>query len=263
MISIEMLLGLVVLFALIFFIGSYVRVLREYERAVIFRLGRTARAVVNPGGQGNGPGLVLLVPMIDRMVKVSLQTVALDVPPQDVITRDNVSIKVSAVIYFRVVDPERAIVAVQDYLYATSQIAQTTLRSVLGQVELDDLLSARDKINQQLQRIIDEHTEPWGIKVGTVEVKQIDLPQDMQRAMAKQAEAERERRAKVINADGEFQAAAKLADAADLLARSPISVQLRYLQTMREIASERNTTTFFPLPVELLALLGRGGSEAK
>jgi regulator of protease activity HflC (stomatin/prohibitin superfamily) len=263
MISVEMLLGLVVLFALIFFIGSYVRVLREYERAVIFRLGRTARAVINPGGQGNGPGLVLLVPMIDRMVKVSLQTVALDVPPQDVITRDNVSIKVSAVIYFRVVDPERAIVAVQDYLYATSQIAQTTLRSVLGQVELDDLLSARDKINQQLQRIIDEHTEPWGIKVGTVEVKQIDLPQDMQRAMAKQAEAERERRAKVINADGEFQAAAKLADAADLLARSPISVQLRYLQTMREIASERNTTTFFPLPVELLALLGRGGSDAK
>jgi regulator of protease activity HflC (stomatin/prohibitin superfamily) len=263
MISVEMLLGLVVLFALIFFIGSYVRVLREYERAVIFRLGRTARAVINPGGQGNGPGLVLLVPMIDRMVKVSLQTVALDVPPQDVITRDNVSIKVSAVIYFRVVDPERAIVAVQDYLYATSQIAQTTLRSVLGQVELDDLLSARDKINQQLQRIIDEHTEPWGIKVGTVEVKQIDLPQDMQRAMAKQAEAERERRAKVINADGEFQAAAKLAEAADLLARSPISVQLRYLQTMREIASERNTTTFFPLPVELLALLGRRDGDAK
>jgi regulator of protease activity HflC (stomatin/prohibitin superfamily) len=263
MINVQMLLGLVVLFALLFFLGSYVRVLREYERAVIFRLGRTARAVLNPGGQGNGPGLVLLVPLIDRMVKVSLQTVALDVPPQDVITRDNVSLKVSAVIYFRVVDPERAVVAVQDYLYATSQIAQTTLRSVLGQVELDDLLSARDKINQQLQRIIDEHTEPWGIKVGTVEVKQIDLPQDMQRAMAKQAEAERERRAKVINADGEFQAAAKLAEAADLLARSPISVQLRYLQTMREIASERNTTTFFPLPVEILALLARGGSDGK
>jgi regulator of protease activity HflC (stomatin/prohibitin superfamily) len=235
--------------------GSFVRVLREYERAVIFRLGRTARAVLNPGGQGNGPGLVLLVPFIDKMVKVSMQTVALDVPPQDVITRDNVSLKVSAVIYFRVVDPEKAVVAVQDYLYATSQIAQTTLRSVLGQVELDDLLSARDKINQQLQRIIDEHTEPWGIKVGTVEVKQIDLPQDMQRAMAKQAEAERERRAKVINADGEFQAAAKLAEAADLLARSPISVQLRYLQTMREIASERNTTTFFPLPVDLIGTM--------
>ena len=252
MISMELLLLLVVLFALLFFFGSYVRVLREYERAVIFRLGRTARAVLNPGGQGNGPGLVLLMPFIDRMVKVSLQTIALDVPPQDVISRDNVSLKVSAVIYFRVIDPEKAVVAVQDYLYATSQMAQTTLRSVLGQVELDDLLSARDKINQQLQRIIDEHTEPWGIKVGTVEVKQIDLPQDMQRAMAKQAEAERERRAKVINADGEFQAAAKLAEAADLLARSPISVQLRFLQTMREIASERNTTTFFPLPIDLI-----------
>ena len=255
MIGVQSLVVLVALFALIFFIGSFVRVLREYERAVIFRLGRTARAVLNPGGQGNGPGLVLLVPFIDKMVKVSMQTVALDVPPQDVISRDNVSLKVSAVIYFRVVDPEKAVVAVQDYLYATSQIAQTTLRSVLGQVELDDLLSARDKINQQLQRIIDEHTEPWGIKVGTVEVKQIDLPQDMQRAMAKQAEAERERRAKVINADGEFQAAAKLAEAADLLARSPISVQLRYLQTMREIASERNTTTFFPLPIDLIGTM--------
>src|SRR5437762_3409909 len=177
MVSVEALLVLVVVVALFFFMSSFARILREYERAVIFRLGRTARAVLNPGGAGNGPGLVLLVPIIDRMVKVSMQTVALDVPPQDVITRDNVSIKVSAVIYFRVVDPERAIVAVQDYLYATSQIAQTTLRSVLGQVELDDLLSARDKINQQLQRIIDEHTEPWGIKVGTVEVKQIDLPQ--------------------------------------------------------------------------------------
>ncbi|MBM4439750.1 MAG: slipin family protein [Candidatus Rokubacteria bacterium] len=262
MISIDMLLALVVVVAIVFFIGSFVRVLREYERAVIFRLGRTARAIVNPGGQGNGPGLVLLAPFIDKMVKVSLQTVALDVPPQDVITRDNVSIKVSAVIYFRVVEPEKAVVAVQDYLYATSQIAQTTLRSVLGQVELDDLLSARDKINQQLQRIIDEHTEPWGIKVGTVEVKQIDLPQDMQRAMAKQAEAERERRAKVINADGEFQAAAKLAEAADLLARSPISVQLRFLQTMREIASERNTTTFFPLPMDLLLpLIGKGKTD--
>jgi regulator of protease activity HflC (stomatin/prohibitin superfamily) len=264
MISLEFLVVLVVVFALLFFFGSYVRVLREYERAVIFRLGRTARALANPGGQGNGPGLVLLAPFIDKMVKVSMQTVALDVPPQDVITRDNVSIKVSAVIYFRVVDPERAVVAVQDYLYATSQIAQTTLRSVLGQVELDDLLSARDKINQQLQRIIDEHTEPWGIKVATVEVKQIDLPQDMQRAMAKQAEAERERRAKVINADGEFQAASKLAEAADLLARSPISVQLRYLQTMREIASERSTTTFFPLPIDLIGtMLDRFRGDAK
>jgi regulator of protease activity HflC (stomatin/prohibitin superfamily) len=246
---------LVVVAVAIFFLSSSVRTLREYERAVVFRLGRSAKAILNPGGQGNGPGLIMLVPLIDKMVKVSLQTVALDVPPQDVITRDNVSIKVSAVIYFRVIDPERAIVAVQDYLYATSQIAQTTLRSVLGQVELDDLLSARDKINQQLQRIIDEHTEPWGIKVANVEVKQIDLPQDMQRAMAKQAEAERERRAKVINADGEFQAAAKLAEAAEVLSRFPVSLQLRYLQTMREIASERNTTTFFPLPMDLLGPL--------
>jgi regulator of protease activity HflC (stomatin/prohibitin superfamily) len=257
MISMDSLLLLVVAIAVFFFIGSFARILREYERAVIFRLGRSTRAILNPGGNGNGPGLVLLVPLIDKMVKVSLQTVALDVPPQDVITRDNVSLKVSAVIYFRVIDPEKAVIAVQDYLYATSQIAQTTLRSVLGQVELDDLLSARDKINQQLQRIIDEHTEPWGIKVATVEVKQIDLPQDMQRAMAKQAEAERERRAKVINADGEFQAAAKLAEAAQVLTQYPVAVQLRYLQTMREIASERNTTTFFPLPMDVLGLLSQ------
>ncbi|PYN11251.1 MAG: hypothetical protein DME06_12315 [Candidatus Rokuibacteriota bacterium] len=259
----ESLFAIVLLVVALFVLSSFVRILREYERAVIFRLGRSARAILNPGGQGNGPGLVLLVPLIDRMVKVSLQTVALDVPPQDVITRDNVSIKVSAVIYFRVIDPEKAVVAVQDYLYATSQIAQTTLRSVLGQVELDDLLSARDKINQQLQRIIDEHTEPWGIKVATVEVKQIDLPQDMQRAMAKQAEAERERRAKVINAEGEFQAAARLAEAAEVLGRFPIAVQLRFLQTMREIASERNTTTFFPVPIDLVAPLLRGVQAPK
>ncbi len=259
----ESLFAIVLLIVALFLLASFVRILREYERAVIFRLGRSTRAILNPGGQGNGPGLVLLVPLIDRMVKVSLQTVALDVPPQDVITRDNVSIKVSAVIYFRVIDPERAIVAVQDYLYATSQIAQTTLRSVLGQVELDDLLSARDKINQQLQRIIDEHTEPWGIKVATVEVKQIDLPQDMQRAMAKQAEAERERRAKVINAEGEFQAAARLAEAAEVLGRFPIAVQLRFLQTMREIASERNTTTFFPIPIDLMTPLLKGVEAPK
>ena len=261
MISVDTLLLLVVVVAVVFFLGSFVRILREYERAVIFRLGRSTRSIFNPGGNGTGPGLVFLVPLIDKMVKVSLQTVAMDVPPQDVITRDNVSIKVNAVIYFRVVDPEKAIVAVQDYLYATSQIAQTTLRSVLGQVELDDLLSARDKINQQLQRIIDEHTDPWGIKVTTVEVKHIDLPQDMQRAMAKQAEAERERRAKVINAEGEFQAAAKLSEAAGVLTQYPVAVQLRYLQTMREIASERNTTTFFPLPMDLLGLMNviRGG----
>jgi regulator of protease activity HflC (stomatin/prohibitin superfamily) len=267
MISMDALLVAVVVVAAVFFIGSFARILREYERAVIFRLGRSARAVLNPGGNGNGPGLVLMVPFIDKMVRVSLQTVALDVPPQDVITRDNVSLKVSAVIYFRVIDPEKAVIAVQDYLYATSQIAQTTLRSVLGQVELDDLLSARDKINQQLQRIIDEHTEPWGIKVLNVEVKQIDLPQDMQRAMAKQAEAERERRAKVINAEGEFQAAAKLGEAAEVLTRFPVAVQLRYLQTMREIASERNTTTFFPLPMDLLGplfqRLGKDGDDRK
>ncbi|PYM37501.1 MAG: hypothetical protein DME17_07370 [Candidatus Rokuibacteriota bacterium] len=261
--GVESLFAIILLVVALFVLSSFVRILREYERAVIFRLGRSARAILNPGGQGNGPGLVLLVPLIDRMVKVSLQTVALDVPPQDVITRDNVSIKVSAVIYFRVIDPEKAVVAVQDYLYATSQIAQTTLRSVLGQVELDDLLSARDKINQQLQRIIDEHTEPWGIKVATVEVKQIDLPQDMQRAMAKQAEAERERRAKVINAEGEFQAAARLAEAAEVLGRYPIAVQLRFLQTMREIASERNTTTFFPVPIDLVAPLLRGVQAPK
>ena len=255
MIDVQFILIVVAVIAVLFFSGSYAKILREDERAVIFRLGRSAKAVLNPGGQGNGPGLVILVPVIDKIVKVSLQTVALDVAPQDVITRDNVSIKVSAVIYFRVVDPVRAVVAVQDYLYATSQISQTTLRSVLGQVELDDLLSARDKINQQLQRIIDEHTEPWGIKVANVEVKQIDLPQDMQRAMAKQAEAERERRAKVINADGEFQAAAKLSEAAQVLTQHPVAVQLRYLQTMREIASERSTTTFFPLPMDLFAPL--------
>ncbi len=266
MITVDSLLLIVLAAALVFFIGSFVRILREYERAVIFRLGRSARAILNPGGQGNGPGLVLLLPFIDKMVKVSLRTIAMDVPPQDVITRDNVSIKVNAVIYFRVVDPERAVISVEDYLYATSQMAQTTLRSVLGQVDLDDLLSARDKINQQLQRIIDEHTDPWGIKVTTVEVKHIDLPQDMQRAMAKQAEAERERRAKVINAEGEAQAAAKLSEAAEVLTRFPVAVQLRYLQTMREIASERNTTTFFPLPMDLLGPLfanfGKEGARA-
>jgi len=267
MIDVQFILIVVAVIAVLFFIGSYAKILREYERAVVFRLGRSTQAIWNPGGQGNGPGLVILVPIIDKIVKVSLQTVALDVAPQDVITRDNVSIKVSAVIYFRVVDPMRAVIAVQDYLYATSQISQTTLRSVLGQVELDDLLSARDKINQQLQRIIDEHTEPWGIKVANVEVKQIDLPQDMQRAMAKQAEAERERRAKVINADGEFQAAAKLSEAAQVLTQHPVAVQLRYLQTMREIASERSTTTFFPLPMDLFAPLlqafNKGGDGSK
>ncbi|MGH7319402.1 MAG: slipin family protein [Candidatus Rokuibacteriota bacterium] len=227
----------------LFFVFSAIKILREYERGVIFRLGRLIGA--------KGPGIIFLWPMIDRMVKVSLRTIAMDVPPQDVITRDNVSVKVNAVIFFRVVDPRNAVVQVEDFLYATSQIAQTTLRSVLGQVELDDLLASRDKINQQLQRIIDEQTDPWGVKVSTVEVKHVDLPQDMQRAMSKQAEAERERRAKVINAEGEFQAAEKLAQAAQVLASTPIAVQLRFLQTMREVASERNTTTFFPVPIDL------------
>jgi regulator of protease activity HflC (stomatin/prohibitin superfamily) len=267
MISVDLLLVLAAVAAVVFFLGSFIRIVPEYERVIIFRLGRKARALFNPGGDGNGPGLVVLVPFIDKIrQRISLRTVATDVPPQDVITRDNVSIKVNAVIFFRVVNPEQAFLSVEDYMYATSQLAQTTLRSVLGQMELDDLLAARDKVNQQLQRIIDEHTEPWGVKVSTVEVKQIDLPQDMQRAMSKQAEAERERRAKVINAEGEFQAAAKLGEAAEVLMRAPISVQLRYLQTMREIASERNTTTFFPLPMDLLGpLLERvtGGGERK
>jgi regulator of protease activity HflC (stomatin/prohibitin superfamily) len=231
--------GVIVLYVLF----SAIRVLREYERGVVFRLGRLIGA--------KGPGVILLWPIIDKMVKVSLRTIAMDVPPQDVITRDNVSVKVNAVIFFKVVEPRQAVVQVEDYLYATSQIAQTTLRSVLGQVELDELLASRDKINEQLQRIIDEQTDPWGVKVTTVEVKHVDLPQDMQRAMSKQAEAERERRAKVINAEGEFQAAERLAQAANVLASTPIAVQLRFLQTMREVASERNTTTFFPVPIDL------------
>jgi regulator of protease activity HflC (stomatin/prohibitin superfamily) len=226
-----------------FFVSSAIKILREYERGVVFRLGRLIAA--------KGPGIIFLIPFVDKMVKVSLRTIAMDVPPQDVITRDNVSVKVNAVIFFRVVDPRSAVVQVEDFLYATSQISQTTLRSVLGQVELDDLLASRDKINQQLQRIIDEQTDPWGVKVTTVEVKHVDLPQDMQRAMSKQAEAERERRAKVINAEGEFQAAERLAQAAQVLAGTPIAVQLRFLQTMREVASERNTTTFFPVPLDL------------
>ena len=260
----ELIWGLVpVIVIAVFVIASSVRILREYERGVIFRFGRRANAIFNPGGDGSGPGLVLLIPFIDKMVKVSLRTITMDVPPQDVITRDNVSVKVNAVIFFRVLDANKAVISVEDYLYATSQMAQTTLRSVLGQQELDDLLASREKINEELTRIIDQHTNPWGVKVAAVEVKNVDLPQDMQRAMSKQAEAERERRAKVINAEGEFQAAAKLAEAADVLTRFPIAVQLRYLQTMREIASERNTTTFFPLPIDLFAPLLRALSEAK
>ncbi|MCU0611949.1 MAG: slipin family protein [Candidatus Eisenbacteria bacterium] len=233
----------IVLLALFIF-GNSVRVLREYERGVIFRLGRMVGV--------RGPGLILLIPIVDKMVKVSLRTVVLDVPPQDVITRDNVSVKVNAVVYFRAIDPAKAIVAVEDYLYATSQLAQTTLRSVLGQAELDELLSARDKINSQLQEILDRHAEPWGVKVANVEVKHVDLPADMQRAMAKQAEAERERRAKIINSEGEFQAAEKLGQAADIIDQHPAALQLRYLQTLREIASENNSTTLFPIPIDLL-----------
>jgi regulator of protease activity HflC (stomatin/prohibitin superfamily) len=264
MLGLDWTLGLipVVVIALFVLLNS-VRILREYERAVIFRFGRQSPAIINPGGDGSGPGLLLLIPFVDKMVKVSLRTVVMDVPPQDVITRDNVSVKVNAVIFFRVLDANKAVISVEDYLYATSQMAQTTLRSVLGQQELDDLLASREKINEELTRIIDQHTSPWGVKVAAVEVKNVDLPQDMQRAMSKQAEAERERRAKVINAEGEFQAAAKLAEAADVLTRFPIAVQLRYLQTMREIASERNTTTFFPLPIDLFAPLLRALGESQ
>ena len=236
---------IIVVFAL-YVLANSIRILREYERGVIFRLGRLVR-----GGM-KGPGLILLVPIIDKMVKVSLRTVVLDVPPQDVITQDNVSIKVNAVVYFRVMQPHKAIVEVENYLVATSQFSQTTLRSVLGQSELDDLLSQRDKINQKLQQIIDAHTEPWGIKVSNVEVKQIDLPQEMQRAMAKQAEAERERRSKVIAAEGEFQASQRLADAAQILSEQPSALTLRYLQTLREISGQNNSTTIFPVPIDLL-----------
>ena len=233
--------GAVVL--VIIFLSAALRILNEYERGVIFRLGRVIQA--------KGPGLIILIPVIDKMVKVSMRLVAMDVDPQDVITRDNVSVKVNAVIYFRVIDPIKAIVEVENYTYAISQLAQTTLRSVCGQAELDELLSAREKINAQLQEILDTHTDPWGIKVATVELKHIDLPTEMQRAMAKQAEAERERRAKVINAEGEFQAADRLAAAAKIIDVYPTAIQLRYLQTMREMSAENNTTTVFPLPLDL------------
>lgn len=229
-------------------------VLREYERGVIFRLGRIARGLYG----GNGPGLVIIVPFIDRLVRVSLRTVAMDVPPQDVITKDNVTVKVNAVIYFRVVDQERAIIQVEDYLYATSMMSQTTLRSVLGQSQLDDLLSKREQINADLQRIIDQQTEPWGVKVTAVEVKNVDLPQEMQRAIARQAEAERERRAKVIHAQGEFEASQRLADAADVIGRNPAALQLRYLQTLVEIAAGKNSTTIFPIPIDTIAPFLKG-----
>lgn len=227
----------------VFFLSAAIRILNEYERGVIFRLGRVIKA--------KGPGLIILIPVVDKMVKVSMRLVAMDVDPQDVITKDNVSVKVNAVIYFRVIEPIKAIIEVEEYSYAMSQLAQTTLRSVCGQAELDELLSAREKINAELQEILDMHTDPWGIKVATVELKHIDLPQEMQRSMAKQAEAERERRAKIINADGEFQAATKLAQASEIIRDHPMALQLRYLQTMREMSAEQNTTTIFPFPIEL------------
>jgi regulator of protease activity HflC (stomatin/prohibitin superfamily) len=237
------------LFFLIVFIvivaASAIKILREYERGVIFRLGRLIGA--------KGPGLIFIIPGIDKLLKVSLRTVTLDIPPQDVITRDNISIKVNAVVYFRVMDPNKAVVEVENYLYATSQLAQTTLRSVVGQADLDELLSQRDKINLKLQDILDKHTEPWGIKVSLVETKQVDLPESMQRAIAKQAEAEREKRAKIIHAEGEFQAAEKLTQAANVISVNPTALQLRFLQTLSEIATEKNSTTIFPVPIDIIS----------
>jgi regulator of protease activity HflC (stomatin/prohibitin superfamily) len=235
-------------FVVVIYLISSIKILAEYERGVIFRLGKLLR-------RPKGPGVILVFAPIDRIVRVSLRTVVHDVPPQDVITRDNVSVKVNAVVYFRVMDPLKAIVEVENYLYATSQLAQTTLRSVLGQVELDDLLSQRDRLNQQLQHILDQHTDPWGIKVSSVEVKHVDLPPDMQRAMARQAEAEREKRAKIIHAAGELEASEKLSQAAAIIGTQPIAITLRYLQTLTEIGSEKNSTIVFPLPVEMIHLL--------
>ena len=236
---------IVFLVIVVFIIANSVRILREYERGVVFRLGRFVGV--------RGPGLIILIPLFEKMVRVTLRTVALDVPPQEVVTRDNVSVKVNAVMYFKVHEPGRAIIDVEDYLYATLQMGQTTLRSVLGEHELDDLLAHRELINQKLQKIIDERTEPWGIKVISVEVKDVDLPENMKRAIAKQAEAERERRSKVIHADGEFQASSKLKEAADIMAVQPVAVQLRYLQTLTEIATEKNSTIVFPLPVDFIS----------
>lgn len=238
---------------IVLFILSGVKVLKEYERGVVFRLGR----IVEP----KGPGLRFIIPGIDKMLKIGLRVITLDVPPQDVITKDNVSVKVSAVVYFRVVDPVKAVIQVENYLYATSQIAQTTLRSILGQVELDELLAEREKLNVRLQDVIDKHTDPWGIKVSLVELKYVDLPQEMQRAMAKQAEAERERRAKVINAEGEYQAATKLSEASSILSQNPMSLQLRYLQTLVEVSSEKNSTIVFPIPIDLLKPFLEKGSK--
>ncbi len=235
----------VIIFFVVLILLSSIKILKEYERAVVFRLGRVTQ------GGSKGPGLIILIPFIDKMKKVTLRTIVHDVPTQDIISLDNVTLKVNAVVYFRVVDAEKATIEVEDYFYATSQLSQTILRSVLGQSELDEILSQRDKLNLQLQEIIDAHTDPWGVKVSTVEIKQVDLPQEMQRAMARQAEAERYRRAKVIAAEGEFQASEKLADAAEVLSRQPSALTLRYLQTLTEIAAENNSTTIFPIPIDL------------
>jgi len=235
---------LIVVFFVLYFFSSAIKILREYERGVVFRLGRVIPV--------KGPGLVIIIPVIDKLVRVSLRTVTFDVPAQDVITRDNISVKVNAVVYFRVMDPIKAITAVEDFYYATSQISQTTLRSILGQSQLDDLLSKREDINSELQKVIDQQTEPWGIKVTAVEVKNVDLPAEMQRAIAKQAEAERERRAKIIHAEGEFQASQKLADAAKIISSEPVTLQLRFLQTLTEIATEKNSTIIFPVPIDLI-----------
>ncbi len=235
--------SIAIVILVVLFLSAAIRILNEYERGVIFRLGRVIKA--------KGPGLIILIPIVDKMVKVSLRLVVLDVDPQDVITRDNVSVKVNAVIYFRVIDPVKAVIEVENYNYAMSQLAQTTLRSVCGQAELDELLAEREKVNAELQEILDTQTDPWGIKVATVELKHIDLPSEMQRAMARQAEAERDRRAKIINAEGEFQAAAKLVEAAQAIETHPVALQLRYLQTVLELGSENNTTTIFPIPLDL------------
>jgi regulator of protease activity HflC (stomatin/prohibitin superfamily) len=242
---------LVITVILVLYLVTSIQILAEYERGVIFRLGKLL-------ARPKGPGVVLVFRPIDRIVRISLRTIVLDVPPQDVITRDNVSVKVNAVVYFRVIDPRRAVVEVENYMYATSQLAQTTLRSVLGQAEMDDLLAERDRLNQQLQTILDHQTDPWGIKVSAVEVKHVDLPQDMQRAMARQAEAEREKRAKIIHAEGELVASEKLAQAAAIIDREPAAITLRYLQTLTEIASEQNSTIIFPLPIDLLRMVQQG-----
>jgi regulator of protease activity HflC (stomatin/prohibitin superfamily) len=236
---------IIIVVFILFLFFNWIKVLREYERGVIFRLGRVL-------GKPKGPGLILVLYPIDKIERISLRTIVLDVPPQDIITKDNVSVKVNAVVYYRVMDPKRAVLEVKDYQYATSQLSQTTLRSVLGEVELDDLLSKRDKLNQRLQTIIDEQTDPWGIKVSMVEIKHVDLPQEMQRAMAKQAEAERERRAKIIHAEGEFQASEKLLQAAETISKNPTTIQLRYLQTLMDISADNSSTIIFPLPIDLL-----------